>query len=438
LVFNHTFTAAGVRQVMATAEQSFKSKLSIFMYQGSFNPASSCSPLPRLLGNTDYSVNAINVLAVDEQIAFEAATYYFLVTSADATAGRFSLQILGSIATGTTTSTGPTWNPVSVQAAGCTPDTTVTQNFGIFSWQQTETGNFDMVGLFERPPSTASTTHTMYWALYNVNLTATDIALPAGGCSGRALTSIRPYGAQEGDQTASSWNVPLTINIVYTVVISNTYNGPWGFQITRSRIVPSKLSGFEQPMHSLPCANSTFNNASYAVMTFTANGFVAQVEIDLLPSWFPTVTFYTYSFGYEGDNSAALTCGDGTNTRLIAVASTTNTSGPLTMDTTPGLTYTVIISSFDGLALPSNLTSAGAYPYLFNGIALNQTQPAASATSTGSAATTGADATTGVAGADSSSSSSTTGNGGSTTQTSAASSTVSAAALLLLAILALL
>jgi hypothetical protein len=440
LVFNTTFSTSGTREVVLMAENDYKTSVTVFLYQNAFIPTDSCNStyLVRQLSNSNF--DQAGVLTIDDPVYFAAGTTYFFVvsTNTQTITGQFVLQVWGSVGSGTTTASSLVWVPNFSNATDlCIPYPGINQTFGIIQWTQPTTGNFDLTGIFD-VGAAGSAASSMYWTIYSGTFTAAQIA--ADSCGGTLSSSVR-ITAHEGDRTAVAWRLALTQNTVYTVAISNTYNGNFGLNVNPTRLnFVQGTSGWNQPDTTTPCVASTNTNTPYYVVPIASSAVTGPffiVDTEDLPTYLaPTyVAFDTRSFAYQGTVTGtppSSACPTGTT--FLGSADTGVGTGPLVFNTTSGQAYSVVVSDFSGSALTD--PASAVYVYAFTGV------PVSASTSTGSttsaATTASSSSTTGAATSGATSGTNATSTSTSSTSTSPASSVAVSAFLLFAGALALL
>jgi len=387
--FNITFATAGVREVAAMAEQSFKSSITIYVYLGTFDPANPCT---NVVGGTylGQQTGLTGGPVIDDYVYFTAATYQFVVTSSGSNGGLFAVNVFPSISSGWLNSTQTWAYPYVDETNLCTSDITESTPAGWFSWTQTTSGYFDILVTFA---NTTIDQQGYYFgatvALFQGYPSAAGLA--ADPCN-TTLTGATFLTVQEGeDRGAFLFYTNLTAGWNYTVVFSGEegsgFTGYWGVQVVPTRIRffnTNPSQAFNQPNrydYTQPCAASG-NLAGWFSTEFLTEERAYLIDTQDPPNGYFFEGVDTYSFLYAGDNTGVppTTC---PIFAPLVIGGDTGDVTPVYAITDVGVNYTVVVSTYSG----SEPDATGAtILWLFTGLPIGALPPS---TTTG-AATTGA------------------------------------------------
>jgi len=181
---------------------------------------------------------------------------------------------------------------------------------------------------------------------------------PAGlndSCN-NAATGATFWTANSGeDRGVTIPYVNLTAGWNYTIVFSSQegYTGYWGVQVIPTRIrFFTSTPPFTQPSRgdyaTDPCSASSYTGAGWFSTLFTATQQAYLLDTQDAPSPFGYVD--TYSFLYSGNNLGSAAAAPTTCPLIgsLVIGGDTGDVTPVYAFTTPGVNYTVVVSTYGG------------------------------------------------------------------------------------------
>jgi len=357
VVFNITFNTTAVRQVLAMSENV---DFYVFVYNGTFNATQSetCVNLQQQLGSTTYTY-AYGPQIDDFFLFWANRTYYFVVSSS--TGAQFALNVFDPIATGSNIG-NPTWQPITFTSeTECeTTSSSYTAPYASFTWTQSTTGLFEVVGGFSEN-YTADIGQT-YLAVFQGNLTNAQLNT-ADLCSSTSIVVVNAYN--EGERSVRLYGLALVAGQTYTAVLSGYDTDEfsnYGFLVypTRLQLANFLATGFSQPDNSSTgCTpDDIYTNNSWTAASFPApfsNALFAASELSSSnPSNFTSLT--PAAWVYTGNNLGSSTTAPSSCTGLYAIS---DTQGVFAILTTPHQNYTIVVSYYyEGSGQPTDGTTA--------------------------------------------------------------------------------
>lgn len=338
--FDYNVTTAGVFHVAVMTEGSFKSYVEVFAYTHPFDPNSPCTNV--IIKEWEKEIGEGGGPVIADFAYMGVGRYWFVVTSNTAnTIGQIAIHVYPPLATGQTDAASPVWDAAygvntCTGGAGGSGD----PHFGLFTWTQNGTGQYDIVAGWYN----ASDTDFSY----------TYLALYSGAQAAAAITTDSCANYLYADYDSSNgltlWNRTLTNGQQYTLVTSPEYDseyGYWGIWV-RPTIAGTlwNTPAWNQPERDSNCTASSYTTTSWFADDVVATGQVTIIDTQTLTSsqGFSYVDTYSWFFrGNQTTSSPPPTCGG----KIITYGDTGDVT-PVYGVTIPGRIYTVVVSTYSG------------------------------------------------------------------------------------------